>query len=65
VWTGDGWTRTRRQLGASGFIALFVAPIAFHIDLPIGLYGVVAALLGLGELVETLGSIRVGEETKK
>lgn len=64
MWTGEGWTRTRRQLGVIGLTVLFIAELGFHIGVPIGLYGMVAGLLGLGELVEALGSFRVGGNSK-
>jgi hypothetical protein len=60
MWTGDGWIRTRRQLGVAGLISLFVAEIGFHVGVPIGLYGLVASLLGLDVLVDALSSLRVG-----
>lgn len=62
MWTGDGWIRTRRQLGVAGFIGLFVAEVGFHIDVPIGLYGLIASLLGLDVLADALSGIRVGRE---
>lgn len=39
---------------------LFAAELGFHVGVPIGIYGLVAGLLGLGELVEALSGIRPG-----
>lgn len=39
---------------------LFIAEIGFHVGVPIGLYGIVASLLGLGELADALSNLRVG-----
>ncbi len=64
MWTGDGWTRTRRQLGVLGLSVLFVAEIGFQIGVPIGLYGMVAGLLGLDVLAGALSGIRVGGDRK-
>jgi hypothetical protein len=37
-----------------GFVALFVAEVGFHVGVPIGLYGMIAGLLGLDVLAEAL-----------
>lgn len=60
MWTGDGWIRTRRQLGVLGFVGLFVSEVGFHIGVPIGLYGLIASLLGLDVLADALSGLRVG-----
>lgn len=60
MWTGDGWVRTRRQLGVAGLVVLFVAQLVFHVDVPIGLTGLVASLLGLDLLADALTGLRVG-----
>lgn len=39
---------------------LFVLDGGFHLGVPVGLYGLVASLLGLGELADALGGLRVG-----
>lgn len=64
MWTGEGWVRTRRQLGVAGLVVLFVAELGFHVGIPIGLYGLVSGLLGLDVLVEALAGLRVGGSGK-
>jgi hypothetical protein len=60
VWLGDGWKRTRRLLGVLGFIAAFGLEAGFHVGLPIGIYGIVAGLLGLDIVVNALEELRNG-----
>lgn len=59
MWSGDGWKRTRRALGVSAFVAAFALEAGFHVGLPIGIYGIIAGLLGLDILSDALGQIRV------
>jgi hypothetical protein len=56
VWTGDGWKRTRRLLGVSTFVAAFALEAGFHVGLPVGIYGIIAGLLGLDVLADALSS---------
>lgn len=58
MWEGDGWKRTQRQLGVIGLVVLFVVELAFRVDVPIGLYSLVAGLLGLDILLEALGKVK-------
>jgi len=60
VWSGDGWKQTRRALGVLTFVAAFGLEAGFHVGLPIGIYGIIAGLLGLDVLGDALGSLRVG-----
>ena len=60
MWQGEGWIRTRRQLGVLSFVSLFVVEVGFHIGVPIGVYGIISGLLGLDILAEALAGIRVG-----
>lgn len=60
MWQGDGWIRLRRQLGVAGLVVLFGAEIGLHVGVPIGLYGLVASLLGLDVLVDALSGLRAG-----
>ena len=60
MWTGEGWIRTRRQLGVLSFVILLVAEVGYHVGVPIGLYGMIAGLLGLDVLVDALSGLRVG-----
>lgn len=57
MWSGEGWKRTQRQLGVLGLVVLFVAQLGFHAEIPIGLYTLVAGLLGLDVLIEGLAGI--------
>jgi hypothetical protein len=41
-------------------VVLFVAQLVFHVDVPIGLTGLVASLLGLDLLADALTGLRVG-----
>ncbi len=59
MWTGDGWIRTRRQLGVLGFVGLFVAEVGFGVTVYIGLYGLIASLLGLDLLADALTGLGV------
>lgn len=59
MWSGEGWIRTRRQLGVASFLGLFVAEIGFHVGVPIGLYGLIASLLGLDVLADLLVGLGV------
>ena len=65
MWIGDGWIKTRRQLGVAGAALLLTADIVFHAGVPIASYGLIASLLGLGELADILGSFRVGGDQSK
>jgi hypothetical protein len=47
-------------LGVLGFLGLFVAEVGFHVGVPIGLYGLIASLLGLDVLADALSGLRVG-----
>ena len=60
MWQGDGWIRTRRQLGVAGVALLFILDGVFKVGVPVGLYGLVLSLLGLGELSDALSNLRVG-----
>jgi len=57
VWTGEGWKRTRRLLGVSAFVAAFSLEAGFHVGLPVGIYGIIAGLLGLDVLADALSSL--------
>lgn len=59
MWIGDGWKRTRRLLGVTGFVVAFGLEARFHVGLPIGIYGIIGGLLGLDYLAEALASFRV------
>lgn len=48
------------MLGVSAFVVAFGLEAGLHVDLPIGLYGLIAALLGLDTLADALGGLRVG-----
>lgn len=56
MWTGEGWNRTQRQLGVFLLLILVVLDAAFHIRVFIGVYGIVASLLGLDVVLDALGS---------
>lgn len=60
MWTGDGWKRTRRLLGVTAFVTAFGLEAGFHVGLPIGIYGIIAGLLGLDWLADALAGLRVG-----
>lgn len=64
MWSGEGWKQTRRFLGVSAFIAAFGLEAGFHVGLPIGIYGIIAGLLGLDVLAEALANLRVGNGRK-
>jgi len=42
------------------FVILLVAEVGYHVGVPIGLYGMIAGLLGLDVLVDALSGLRVG-----
>lgn len=58
MWVGDGWKRTRRLLGVLGFVAAFGLEAGLHVGLPIGIYGILAGLLGLDIVVNALAELR-------
>lgn len=60
MWTGDGWKRTRRILGLTGFLVAFGLEAGFHVGLPIGIYGIIGGLLGLDIVASALGDLRPG-----
>lgn len=62
MWTGDGWKKTRRVLGVAGFLASFGLEAGFHVGLPIGVYGIIAGLLGLDILAGALADLRPGNQ---
>lgn len=64
MWQGEGWVRTRRQLGASMLVAAFVLEAWAHVGLPIALYGVIAGLLGLDILAGALAQIPSGTKNR-
>lgn len=47
MWAGEGWKRTRRQLGFFGFIICGGLDISLHLGVPLPVYGIVGGLLGL------------------
>lgn len=59
MWTGEGWKQTRRGLGVSAFVAAFALEAGLHVGLPIGIYGIIAGLLGLDVLADALGNLGV------
>ena len=60
MWSGDGWKRTRRILGVVAFAVAFVLESSFHVGLPIGIYGIIAGLLGLDIITGALADLRNG-----
>ena len=60
MWTGEGWKKTRRMLGVAAFCAAFGLEAAFHVGLPIGIYGLITGLLGLDVISEGLNSLGGG-----
>lgn len=60
MWTGEGWKRTRRILGVSSFLAAFALEAGLHVNLPIGIYGIIGGLLGLDILSGVLADMRPG-----
>lgn len=60
MWSGEGWTRTRRQLGFFGFIILVTIDVAFgtNLEVPVVIYSVIGSLLGLDILLGGLDEVR-------
>jgi hypothetical protein len=58
VWSGDGWKRTQRQLGA-GFLALaYAAEVGLNANIPVAFYTVVGGLLGLDIILEGIDRLK-------
>ncbi len=60
MWTGEGWTRTQRQLGVFLLLALVVADAGFGVRVFVGIYGIIATLLGLDVIAGALANNRPG-----
>jgi len=60
VWSGDGWKKTRRILGVAAFLSSFILEATLHVNLPLGIYGIIGGLLGLDILTGALNDLRPG-----
>lgn len=60
MWTGDGWIRTRRQLGVFLLLVLAALDAGYGVQVFVGIYGIVASLLGLDVIAEALAKTRPG-----
>lgn len=65
MWLGEGWQKTRRQLGVVLIIAAFAVESGLHANLPIALYGAITGLLGLDILAEALSNLQPRMEPSK
>lgn len=58
MWEGHGWRRTRRQLGFFAFLLALAAEAIWQVGFPIGIYSLIAALLGLDLLDEAFQRLK-------
>lgn len=58
MWQGEGWQRTRRQLGVFSFLVCLALEAIFHANIPITVYSVIGGLLGLDLLAEALTNLQ-------
>lgn len=64
MWSGDGWKRTRRVLGVAAFLSSFILEATLHVNLPLGIYGIIGGLLGLDILTGALNDWRPNGERR-